>query len=89
MSKSIFTTEADILRSLLRESRVGKGLTQSELSEKLGKPQSYVSKYEIGERRIDVIELREVCGSLGITLKAFVTEFEANVAKTEKEARRE
>lgn len=88
MSKSIFSAEAEILRALLRELRSKKGLTQAELSSALEMPQSYVSKYETGERRLDVIELREVCRPLGVTLRSLVAEFETRVSKTEKEARR-
>lgn len=44
-----------------------------DLAERLGEPQSFVSKYEIGERRLDVLELEQVCKSCGITLIDFVT----------------
>lgn len=37
------------------------GITQLQLSEQLGKPQSYVSKYENGERRLDVVEMLYIC----------------------------
>ncbi|NBV24085.1 MAG: XRE family transcriptional regulator [Proteobacteria bacterium] len=79
MSKSIFTTEYAVLRELLRELRTEKGFTQVQLSETLGMPQSFVSKYETGERRLDVIELREVCQSLGTTLAAFAKKLEARL----------
>ena len=84
MSKSIFTTEYAVFRDLLRELRTEKGLTQVQLSETLGMPQSFVSKYETGERRLDVIELREVCQSLGTTLPAFAKKLEARLAETKK-----
>lgn len=84
MSKSIFTTEYAILRDLLRELRAEKGFTQVQLSEALGMPQSYVSKYETGERRLDVIELREVCLSLGTTLLAFTRKLEARMPEKQK-----
>jgi len=41
----------------LREARQAAGLTQVEIARRLGKPQSYVSKCESGERRVDVVEL--------------------------------
>ena len=41
----------------LREARIASGLTQVEVAHRLGKPQSYVSKCESGERRMDVLEL--------------------------------
>ena len=53
------------LLTLLREARASAQLTQTELSQQLGKPQSFVSKYERGERRLDVIEFLEVAHRLG------------------------
>ncbi len=84
VSKSIFTTEYAVFRDLLRELRTEKGLTQVQLSETLGMPQSFVSKYETGERRLDVIELREVCKSLGATLAAFAKKLETRLAESKK-----
>jgi transcriptional regulator with XRE-family HTH domain len=84
VSKSIFTTEYAVFRDLLRELRTDKGLTQVQLSETLGMPQSYVSKYETGERRLDVMELREVCQSLGTTLAAFAKKLEARLPESKK-----
>lgn len=49
---------------LLKTLRVGKGITQLELAELLKKPQSFVSKYESGERRIDVFEFIAICRAL-------------------------
>ena len=45
-----------ILRARLVELREAKGLTQTDIALQLGKPQSYVSKYERGERRLDIVE---------------------------------
>lgn len=80
VSKSTFTKEYGVSRDLLRELRTDKGLTQVQLSEHLGMPQSFVSKYETGERRLDIVEIRAVCASLGITLSAFVKKFEARLS---------
>ena len=66
------------LLELLREKRVDAGLRQSELARRLGQPQSFVSKYESGERRLDVLELRQICQALGITLVDFVTDLESD-----------
>lgn len=57
-------------RALLRQVRVDAGLTQVELAEKLGKPQSYVSKAELGERRIDFLETLDICRACGIDIQA-------------------
>ncbi len=61
---------------MLIEMREKAGVRQVELAQKLNKPQSFVSKYENGERRLDLTELREVCLALNITLDEFVAEFE-------------
>lgn len=50
----------------LVEARQSKRLTQAEIATRLKKPQSFVSKYESGERRLDVVEFLEVCRALSI-----------------------
>ncbi len=57
------------------------GLTQTELGERLSEPQSLISDYERGERRLDLIELRQVCEATGITLEVFVSRFESALRK--------
>ena len=52
----------------LRAARKHSGYTQSELADLLCKPQSYISKVETSERRIDVIEAARWCMALGLTL---------------------
>lgn len=64
------------LASLLRSLRGRAGLTQTEVAMALGKPQSYVSKYETGERRLDLVELSELCPVLKTSLSQLVSEFE-------------
>lgn len=56
----------EIFRELLVELREQKGLTQVDVATQLGKPQSYVSKYERGERRLDVIEMLSIADVLKI-----------------------
>ena len=55
------TAERGALGQLLKLIREEKGLLQREVAERLGTPQSFVSKYESGERRIDLPELRRIC----------------------------
>ncbi|HXT42270.1 MAG TPA: helix-turn-helix transcriptional regulator [Candidatus Angelobacter sp.] len=80
MSKTIFSVGQERLQKLLREAREAEGLTQSDIAKRLKKPQSYVSKYETGERRLDLIELREVCQALGTSLVRFIERFERSVS---------
>jgi transcriptional regulator with XRE-family HTH domain len=65
MAKSLFTERHDRLRELLKETRQKRGLTQIDVAKKVGRPQSFVSKYEKGERRLDVVEFLEVADALG------------------------
>ena len=76
MSKRNSLTEQARLQALLRTVRTEAGLRQVDLAAKLGRPQSYVSKYESGERRLDVLELREVCKAVGISLRVFAARLE-------------
>lgn len=64
------------LLSLLRQLRMEAGITQIEMARLLGKPQPFVSYYESGARRLDLLELRQICGVLGISLVELVKRFE-------------
>jgi transcriptional regulator with XRE-family HTH domain len=76
VDKSITSEEYRRLCVLLRDLRLEAGLTQVEVAERLDEPQSFVSKYEAGERRLDVIELRHVAEALGTSLLAVVEQLE-------------
>lgn len=65
------------LQSVLREAREKAGFRQEDLASALGRPQSFVSKYESGERRLDVIEMQEISAALGISLSDLIVLFEA------------
>jgi transcriptional regulator with XRE-family HTH domain len=60
-----------ILLELLRAIRVGAGLRQTDMAGALKVPQSYVSKYESGERRLDPLELQAICKAAGTNLATF------------------
>lgn len=79
--KSVFSTEYQVFRELLRDLRIRKGVTQAQLSTALGMAQSFVSKYEMGERRLDFIEVDHICSELGIGLEAFARSY-AKALKT-------
>lgn len=66
------------LRSALTKARKTRGLTQTELAERLQRPQSFVSKFESGERRLDVIEFLEVCEALDVRAASLLKEFGVN-----------
>ncbi|MEV0707378.1 helix-turn-helix domain-containing protein [Nocardia aurea] len=74
MEKSLYS--ADYLRfcEVLRRLRIERGLTQADVADRLDKPQSFVSKYEAGERRLDVAESRSIAQAIGTTLEAIAAE---------------
>jgi transcriptional regulator with XRE-family HTH domain len=76
MLKSVGSAEQNILQNLLKQLRTNANLKQSELAEILNQSQSFVSKYESGERRLDLLELWQICQALNTTLSEFVAEFE-------------
>lgn len=76
MEKSIYSKEYSLFLEHLRNAREEKGLTQIEVAEKIGQTQSFVSKVERGERRLDIIELREFCTAFGMPFVKFVTHIE-------------
>ena len=64
----------DLLTRRLREAREAKGLTQIEVAEHLGKPQSFISKIEQGERRLDVVELKVIASLYEQSICYFIEE---------------
>ena len=75
-----YTAAYELLRELLKKAREAKGISQSQLAKKLDAPQSYVSKYETGERRLDLVETLEICAALGTDSANFIHEFQTRVA---------
>jgi transcriptional regulator with XRE-family HTH domain len=69
-------TQKRKVRDLLRGLREAAGLRQVDLAARLKRPQSFVSKYESGEKTLDFLEVREVCHTLGVPLDDFVRRYE-------------
>ena len=63
------------LTAALRQVRLDAALTQVALAERLGQTQSYISKYESGEQRLDLVEIEEICKATGISLRVFVDKY--------------
>ncbi len=72
MTKSVFTRRYDHFLELLRKARLDANLTQTEAAQRLGRRQSFVSKCESGERRVDVVELIDFCRAYGKSATALV-----------------
>ena len=65
MPKSVFSDRYRAFLTILSAARRAAGLTQLDLSHRLGKPQSYVSKVETGERRLDFVEFVDLARAIG------------------------
>ncbi|MEO8596251.1 MAG: helix-turn-helix transcriptional regulator [Candidatus Solibacter sp.] len=73
---------------MLRTVREEKGIHQTDVANAIRHPQSFVSKYESGARRLDLLELKDVCDAIGIELGEFVRRFEAALEKPAKAVKR-
>ena len=80
MVASLHYSKHDIFRTLLIEARKDAQLTQVQLSEKLNVPQSFVSKYERGERRLDFTEFIEIADLLKIDTNQFIANYKIKIA---------
>lgn len=78
MEKSIYSEEYLLFLQGLRQAREAAGLTQEQIADRLGSKatQSFVSKCERGERRIDIVELRAFCRAIGVPFGDFVQRIE-------------
>lgn len=81
MPKTVHRNEYQVLLRSLRERRVTAGLTQLECATKLGLGQSYISDVERGHRRLDLIQLRDLCKVLKTDLLSFVHDFERELSR--------
>ncbi|ENZ8428712.1 helix-turn-helix domain-containing protein [Klebsiella aerogenes] len=63
---SIYSDEYQLVIRTLRSARIDQGITQTQLAESLGKPQSFIAKVENGERRLDVIEFAAIARLLSL-----------------------
>jgi transcriptional regulator with XRE-family HTH domain len=81
MDKTLFSKDYEVFLSCLRTAREKQGLTQKVIAERLGETQSFISKCERGERRLDIVELRAFCRAIGSNLVEFVTEFDRRVER--------
>jgi transcriptional regulator with XRE-family HTH domain len=86
MQKSPFSKQYELFLKSLRKARKNAGVTQERLAKLLGETQSFVSKVERGERRLDVIELRAFCRALNVPFPAFVSRLHRAMTESEHSA---
>lgn len=85
--KSTFSPEYKVLLRTLVELRLEMGRTQEDVAKAMKWPQSVVSKCEVGRRRMDIVEVRQYCGGIGIEFPRFAVIYEANLASSIKGSR--
>ena len=78
MPNPLHRYQYELLRKMLVESREQARLTQTQVAQRLGKPQSYISKYERGERRLDFTEFLEIADVLAINVIDFINNYRKN-----------
>jgi transcriptional regulator with XRE-family HTH domain len=66
MKKTIYTARHELLRRALVAMREGAGLNQRQLARKLHRENSFVSRIEVGQRRVDLVEFYTICGACGV-----------------------
>lgn len=80
MPKAIYRTEYNVFLALLKDRRIAAGLTQVQCSTALGRPQSFMSDVERGVRRLDIIQIYDLCAVLGCDLTALIRDFVGAIA---------
>lgn len=80
MDKSIHTDAYRTLLLALISARKESDITQQELARRLGAPQSFVSKYENGERRLDIVETVRIARHLGLSTRQLIRLIESSLA---------
>ena len=71
MSKTIYKAKYQDFLEKLREHRISRGISQVELAERMGVTQSYISKWERAERRLDMVEVLEYCKAVNLGYTKF------------------
>lgn len=83
MKKSLYTLENNILLSLLRKIRQEAGLTQTQMADKLGVNQSWVSYYERGSRKLDMLQVRQICLAVSVPFAEFFAMLDRTIREAE------
>jgi transcriptional regulator with XRE-family HTH domain len=77
---TIHESEYRAILSLLQDARHEAGLTQAEVAKKVGYTRTVISKWECGELRIDLLQLRRYCEAIGLPLLTFVERVEVELS---------
>ena len=75
MDKSAWSKDRELFRSILKSCRIEAGITQSELAMRLNMAQSYVSKIENGERKVDVVEFILIAEAMNANVQSILNQY--------------
>ncbi|MFS1290233.1 helix-turn-helix domain-containing protein [Pseudomonas piscis] len=81
MTKAIYRKEHELFLSLLKKRRIAAGLTQAQCSSALNRPQSFMSDVERGTRRLDIVQISDLCTVLKCDLVDLVREFHDSIVQ--------
>ncbi|MEP5395236.1 MAG: helix-turn-helix transcriptional regulator [Hyphomicrobiales bacterium] len=81
MPRSMFSKDYAILIQLMADIRKEMGKTQVDVSTALGKPQSFISKIENGERRMDLIEMIAIADAIGMNSQQILKRLENEIQR--------
>lgn len=81
MNKTIFSKEYRLFLDLLKKARTETGVTQTQLAQRMKVTQTFISKCERGERRLDIVEIKAWCKALDVPFSSFVAAFERTTKK--------
>lgn len=84
MKKTLYSDEQQVFLALLRQVRHERGLTQAAVAKRLTVPQSYISDYETGSRKLDTLQMRQVCEAMETTLPEFAARLEEAIAQAKR-----
>lgn len=84
MTRSVFLLSYGVLTQCLLDARIAAGVTQIELAARLERPQSFVSKVEGGDRRLDVIEFLQITAALNVEPEPIIRAILSTLVKGEK-----
>lgn len=81
MTNNLWDKKHQAFQDTVKNIRITSKKTQQELAEILGKPQSYVSKYESGERKLEYLEVREICHACNTSIQKFENQLSKLIEK--------
>jgi transcriptional regulator with XRE-family HTH domain len=87
VARNLYTDEHEELVTLLKDLRLEKGMSQSEVAEQLDRPQTFLSSIEVGDRVVSVVQVLNLCRVYGLTFVEFAERLEKRIETKESKRR--